>query len=366
METLFFVVCAVRWKSSSGTDVVISSRIWPRCDSGAVMAGCGALISLAILSFALPVTVAFFLLDGYYAECTASLCQTRRGRSSILLHPNGMSSMVKLTASTSSIAAVSDSTNGGMPEKDDATPIVTGITLKMAFDSSTTWGVADLSENNSERFTSPESLDMVHRLRRESCAILVGRTTVERDNCTLTVRRGVELGHGKCQPVRVVIDPSLRLINDGQEHSILNDGLPTIIYHVQGSEVSTAARQQNDSITFVELIQPDNNNIDGRRNTLISPTDIVQDLANRGLRHVMVEGGPATARAFLDACVVDRAILVKAPIKFNIPVPAGMNASTLIRAGLQLIGTGSMGGDTIEYWTRNGLPWPTLQLNQWP
>ena len=80
----------------------------------------------------------------------------------------------------------------------------------------------------------------------------------------------------------------------------------------------------------------------------------------------MVEGGPATARAFLDAGVVDRAILVKAPIKFNIPVPAGMNESTLIRAGLQLIGTGSMGGDTIEYWTRNGLPWPTSQLNQWP
>ena len=52
---------------------------------------------------------------------------------------------------------------------------VTGVTLKMAFDSSDAWGVADLSETKSERFTSPESLDMVHRLRRESSAILVGR-----------------------------------------------------------------------------------------------------------------------------------------------------------------------------------------------
>jgi riboflavin biosynthesis pyrimidine reductase len=321
----------------------------------------------SILSFVLPFTVAFLLhgsttrhcvANTCYVECTTSLCQTRQG--SIIFHPNRMSSVVILSA-------VSDKTNGNKPEKDNATPIVVnGVTLKMAFDSSTTWGVADLSETKSERFTSPESLDMVHRLRSKSCAVLVGRGTVERDNCTLTVRRGVELGQGKCQPVRVVIDPSLRLINDGQEYAILNDGLPTIIYHVQQSDVSTKARQQNNSITVVELTQPDNENIDGRGNALISPTTIVIDLANRGLHHIMVEGGPATARAFLDACVVDRAILVRAPIKFNIPVPAGMNESTLLEAGLNLIGTGSMGGDTIEYWTRNGLPWPTSQLNLWP
>ena len=111
----------------------------------------------------------------------------------------------------------------------------------------------------------------------------------------------------------------------------------------------------------MEPKQPDYN-IDA----LISPTKIVQDLANRGLRHIMVEGGPATASAFLDACVVDRAILVRVPIIFNIPAPAEVNESTLILAGLQFIGTSSMGGDTIDYWTRNGLPWPTLQLNLWP
>jgi riboflavin-specific deaminase-like protein len=252
------------------------------------------------------------------------------------------------------ISSMVHALNSRVADEDGA---VTGVTLKMAFDSSDVWGVADLSETKSERFTSPESLDMVHRLRRESCAVLVGRGTVERDNCTLTVRR-VELGDGKCQPVRVVIDPALTLI--GGEYAILRDDLPAIIYHLQNG---TTKATPSESLTFVEIIQPDNN--DGKK-SLISPSYIVKDLASRGLQHIMVEGGPATAREFLEARVVDRAILVRAPIIFDIPVPAEMDENTLARAGLELIGTTKLGGDTIEYWTLNGSPWPNLHLHLWP
>lgn len=234
---------------------------------------------------------------------------------------------------------------------------VTGVTLKMAFDSSTAWGVADLSETKSERFTSQESLDMVHRLRRESSAVLVGRGTVERDDCSLTVRR-VELGDGKSQPVRVVIDPSLSLI--GGDHTLLKDGLPTIVYHLQ----TDSLKAPNDvSVTLVRLSQ--SNFADGSR-SLISPSQVVKDLTTRGLKHIMVEGGPATARAFLEARAVDRAILVKAPVEFEIPVPAHIDEKTMKSAGLKLIGDDVMGGDNIEYWTRNGLPWPDSVLPMWP
>eukprot|EP00984_Skeletonema_dohrnii_P031387 scaffold23795_cov75-Skeletonema_dohrnii-CCMP3373.AAC.1 len=115
---------------------------------------------------------------------------------------------------------------------EQSTTIVTGVTLKMAFDSSPVWGVADLSETKSERFTSPESLDMVHRLRRDSSAVLVGRGTVEFDDCSLSVRR-VELGEGQEQPVRVILDPSLSLV--GGEYAIFNDGLRTIVYYSQAA-----------------------------------------------------------------------------------------------------------------------------------
>mmetsp|Transcript_8196 Transcript_8196/g.10287 ORF Transcript_8196/g.10287 Transcript_8196/m.10287 type:complete len:86 (+) Transcript_8196:213-470(+) len=53
-----------------------------------------------------------------------------------------------------------------MDDEVDSQPTerVVGVTLKIAFDES--WSVADNSDEKSERFTSPKSLDMVHRLRR--------------------------------------------------------------------------------------------------------------------------------------------------------------------------------------------------------
>lgn len=237
-----------------------------------------------------------------------------------------------------------------------APPAVAGVTLKMAFDASPAWGVADLSATRSERFTSPASLDMVHRLRRESAAVLVGRTTVERDDCTLTVRR-VDLAEGKGQPVRVILDPALRLLEG--DFAILTDGLPTIIYHVQGASTPATVNARSDSVTLVGLPP-------AGAGLSLSPSDVVLDLAARGLEHIMVEGGPATARAFLAARVVDRAILVRAPVEFAVPEPARMDEATLTRAGLQLVGTAALGGDAVSYWTREGAPWPTAEFLTWP
>lgn len=240
---------------------------------------------------------------------------------------------------------------------------VTGVTLKMAFDSSPVWGVADLSETKSERFTSPESLDMVHRLRRESSAVLVGRGTVEFDDCSLSVRR-VELGEGQEQPVRVVLDPSLSLV--GGDYAIFNDGLRTIVYYsqtaVQNNDVAVPSRSDDDCVTFVPLTPSDT-----EENDTLSPLQIIQDLSARGLTHIMVEGGPATARAFLQAGVVDRAILVRAPIEFQMPVRALFDEGTMKAVGLNMIGTTEMGGDAVEYWTREGLEWPNPDnLSSWP
>ena len=79
-------------------------------------------------------------------------------------------------------------------------PVV--VTLKLAMDRQ---GAVDDLSNSSYRFTSPESLDAVHRLRRASDAVLVGVNTVIRDDPSLTVRR-VPLVPGAAQPLRVVLD----------------------------------------------------------------------------------------------------------------------------------------------------------------
>ena len=75
------------------------------------------------------------------------------------------------------------------------------VTLKIALDRN---GAVDDLGDKAERFTSPASLDAVHRLRRHCDAVLVGASTVARDDPSLTVRR-VPLAPRTAQPLRVVL-----------------------------------------------------------------------------------------------------------------------------------------------------------------
>lgn len=223
------------------------------------------------------------------------------------------------------------------------------VTLKMAFDRS--WGVADLSEKKSERFTSPGSLDLVHRLRRCSDAVLVGRGTVERDDCTLTVRRVPS----RTQPVRVVVDPRLTLFQQVENpYQLIHDGLPTIVYCADGTMGDLSF---SEGVTIAPLSEKD-----GR----LAAKDIVQDLKERGIRNIMVEGGPATARCFLNEKMVERAILIRAPLNFETPFPSHITTQAIKDAGLQFLGSSLCDGDTVEYWSRPDLPWPTDELTDWP
>ena len=109
------------------------------------------------------------------------------------------------------------------------------VTLKIAVDEN---GAVDDLGMKSKRFTSPASLDAVHRLRRDSDAVLVGVGTVIRDDPSLTVRR-VEMPTGRAQPVRVVLDPSLRmpgsstLLRDGHRTMVLCDSACPAPEHLQ-------------------------------------------------------------------------------------------------------------------------------------
>ena len=232
---------------------------------------------------------------------------------------------------------------------------ITGVTLKMAFD--TSFAVADASELKSERFTCSESLDMVHKLRRWSHAVLVGRSTVERDDCTLTVRRVPLLPNCNSQPVRVIIDPSLKLIEDELEYAVMKDKHEVFVYHSMGN---ISPKQVFDNVKFINI---------KKSGDVIPIVDILIDLKNRNIHHVMVEGGPATARQFLLQKVVDRAIFVRAPVSFIEPVSSGMDNEMFQEAGLKMIKAESCGDDMIEYWSRTGVSWPSadgFENQTWP
>ena len=190
------------------------------------------------------------------------------------------------------------------------------VTLKLAMDRN---GAVDDLGDKAERFTSPASLDAVHRLRRHCDAVLVGASTVARDDPSLTVRR-VPLAPRTAQPLRVVLGRA------PADAGLLNDGLETVVFSKDGG-------------------------LDGDGADALP--GVLRALHRKGVRHLMVEGGPQTARYFLSAGLVDRAIVVRAPVAFaDEPVPSGITAETLRSAGLSFHSRRDVGGDDTHVWTR--------------
>lgn len=142
--------------------------------------------------------------------------------------------------------------------------------------------------------TGSENLSHVHRLRALCDAVVVGASTVERDDPQLTTR----LVPGD-SPVRVVIDPSSRTVSA----RLWSDrAARSLLICARG-----AARQRDlpPSVELLELPQVE------RR---LEPARIVSELARRGLCRLLVEGGGVTVSRFLDARVAQRLHLCVSPI----------------------------------------------------
>jgi diaminohydroxyphosphoribosylaminopyrimidine deaminase / 5-amino-6-(5-phosphoribosylamino)uracil reductase len=239
---------------------------------------------------------------------------------------------------------------------------VEGVTLKLALDTSR--GVACRREIKPERFTSPESLDMVHRLRSTADAVLIGVGTALKDDPSLLVRRNVTCDR---QPLRAVIDPSLKLLkaneNSLHQFQLLSDGNRVVIYHCQKSAQEDYAGKLPSAIQLV-CLEPQTSSSNAQQKLAVD--GIISDLRHRfGVRHLMIEGGPTTAQMFLNAGIVDRCITIMAPVTFQEPILSGISVEQLSRTFAR-IGCLSSGVDTVEYWSKPGVPWPSTQLKDWP
>eukprot|EP01084_Bolivina_argentea_P216675 368046_1 len=165
------------------------------------------------------------------------------------------------------------------------------VVLKLAVDQS--GGVDERSALKSERFTSSESLDAAHRLRRDLDAVLVGVETVVRDNPSLTVRR-VEL-QKDTQPLRVVLDRTLRI---PRKCALLTDNkAKTVIMYSTMCTMESRVRDLEDEIrgTGVTLMGIGSLTDSGS----MPPLLILDQLQSWGVRSVLLEGGPFTAQTFL-------------------------------------------------------------------
>ena len=207
------------------------------------------------------------------------------------------------------------------------------VLLKAAIDSN--GRIDGDSDLPAKRFSSESSLELVHKLRAGSMAVLVGINTVIRDDPSLTVR-GPDIGP-RGQPLRVVIDPNCRIPNDCV---LLRDGAaPTLVIHcTEPSDLDDAPHVER-----VVLADDDGD---------ISVMRILDMLGDRGVQSLMVEGGADTWRRFLADKAVDRAHLCRSPFTLSGDDGAIFSESELSASGLRRVSVVDVDGDEVSRWER--------------
>ncbi|HEX6327611.1 MAG TPA: bifunctional diaminohydroxyphosphoribosylaminopyrimidine deaminase/5-amino-6-(5-phosphoribosylamino)uracil reductase RibD [Jiangellaceae bacterium] len=134
-------------------------------------------------------------------------------------------------------------------------------------------GRSAAADGSSRWITSSEARADVHRLRAECDAILVGTGTVLADNPQLTVRDAAGSPERSGRPLRVVM--GLRSVP--VDAAVLDGAADTLVLNTR------------------------------------DPGEALKRLLDRDCQHVLLEGGPTLAGAFLREGLVDRVIAYLAP-----------------------------------------------------
>lgn len=153
------------------------------------------------------------------------------------------------------------------------------------------------ADEQPQQFSTPLTASLVHKLRSEYNAIMVGSATVRLDNPSLTVR----LWHGN-NPLRVVLSRDGNLGNC----RLLNDGLPTVVF--------TAAPAANfpESATVIPLEHPDTP----------LPEIVGKLYSQMKINSLMVEGGSRLLTEFLKAGLWDEIRIEQSPLRLKEGIPA--------------------------------------------
>ena len=165
------------------------------------------------------------------------------------------------------------------------------VTLKIA---STLDGRIATATGDSRWVTGPEARALVHTLRDGVDAVLVGAGTARADDPRLTAR----LPGGR-DPLRVVLDSRLRLPDELRLFR-QRSAAPTLVAHASGRPPARPRRG-------VEYLRCRS------RRGRVDLADLLARLGQRGVTHLLVEGGGEVARSLLDAGLVDRLLLFLAP-----------------------------------------------------
>jgi diaminohydroxyphosphoribosylaminopyrimidine deaminase/5-amino-6-(5-phosphoribosylamino)uracil reductase len=153
--------------------------------------------------------------------------------------------------------------------------------------------------------TNPYSRQLVHQMRAEEQAILVGTHTVLADNPKLNVRSWT----GK-NPIRIVLDKTLKI---DATHYVLDKSVKTIVF----TAVLDESKYQND---IIYIIIDFSNKI---------ASQICEALYKQHIQSVLIEGGSRTLETFIHENLWDEARVFKGVSSFKQGIKAPQIAGIL-------------------------------------
>ena len=160
------------------------------------------------------------------------------------------------------------------------------------------------------------SQQLVHKLRAQEHAILVGANTVLEDNPELTVR-----SWSGNQPIRVVLDNKGNLSTN---FTVFNDKQKTIIITPKGKDTSKSKHLFWEEIDYSKQVT----------------SQICAILYKHGIQSLLVEGGAKTLQLFIDENCWDKALVFSG----NVQLQEGLKAPVLQKKPFE---TRTILGDTL-------------------
>lgn len=162
------------------------------------------------------------------------------------------------------------------------------------------------SAGKSKYITSELSLKRVHEYRHAYDAILIGANTLETDNPHLTVRNP-EI-KAPAQPWRIVlckidrVDFTMHLFSDEIKHK-------TIVVTTTKDYIKNAKKVKKLTEMGIDVIE-----IPEKSSGEIEMSDLLNELGNRKITSILVEGGKTIYTHFLQSGLYDKVSLFIAPI----------------------------------------------------
>jgi diaminohydroxyphosphoribosylaminopyrimidine deaminase/5-amino-6-(5-phosphoribosylamino)uracil reductase len=166
------------------------------------------------------------------------------------------------------------------------------VTLKAAV---TLDGKIATRSGDSRWVTGAAAREEVHRLRDRVDAVLVGAGTARADDPLLTTR--LPGGRGR-DPLRIVLDSRLALPSSLK------------LFHPNSAALTLVATTSSKQRRFGPGVEILCCRTQGRH---VDLEDLLGKLAQRGITHLLVEGGAEVHQAFLAARLVDRVVLYLSP-----------------------------------------------------